>query len=108
VTLCPAVRVPGDPEIAAVCVAEELSKLHARRGARHEIEEAVRDAEALGDEGMTWRLGQAAEARNRAERAQTEDRTEFEVGANGARINRDERLRLDSLLDEISRGKTKG
>ncbi|WP_102110005.1 DNA primase [Oceaniglobus roseus] len=108
VTLCPAVRTPGDPDMAALCVAEELSKLHARRGARQEIEEAVRQAEALGDEGMTWRLGQAAEARNRAERAQTEDRTEFEVGANGARINRDERLRLDSLLDEISRGKTRG
>ncbi|WP_226779048.1 DNA primase [Oceaniglobus trochenteri] len=108
VTLCPAVRSPGDDEVAALCVAEEMSKLHARRGARREIEEAVRDAEAMGDEGTTWRLGQAAEARNRAERAQNEDRTEFEIGANGARISRDERLRLDSLLAQINKGNTSG
>jgi len=108
VTLCPAVRNPGDSDIAALCVSEEFGKLHARRGARREIEDAVRDAEAMGDEGTTWRLGQAAEARNKAERAQNEDRTEFEIGANGARINRDERLRLDSLLAQIGKGNATG
>lgn len=106
VAICPAVRNRDDDDVAAVCVAEELAKLHARRGARREIEDAVRDADAMGDEGTVWRLGQAAEALNRAERSQTEDRTEFEVGANGARINRDERRRLDSLLEQISQGKT--
>ncbi|TYB88003.1 DNA primase [Oceaniovalibus sp. ACAM 378] len=106
VSLCPAVRNPGDLDIASLCVAEELAKLHSRRGARHEIEEAVRDAESGLNEGQTWRLGQAVEARNRAERAENEDRTEFEIGANGARINRDERLRLDSLLEQINTGKS--
>jgi len=108
VTLCPAVRSPGDDDIAAQCVAEELSKLHARRGARREIEEAVRDAEAQSDEGTTWRLGQAAQARNTAERAQNEDRTEFEIGANGARISRDERQKFDSLLAQINKGNATG
>jgi len=108
VTLCPAMRAPGDAALAALCVADELSKLHARRGARREIEEAVRDADSLGNEGTTWRLGQAAQARNRAERAQNEDKTEFEIGANGARINRDERLRLDSLLAAINKGNLTG
>ncbi|WP_099827612.1 DNA primase [Oceaniglobus indicus] len=107
VSLCPAVRDREDSDIAALCVAEELGKLHAHRGARQEIEEAMRNAEIDGNEGMTWRLGQAAEARNRAERAQTEDRTEFEIGANGARINRGEQRAFDSLLEEISRGKAK-
>ncbi|WP_108483459.1 DNA primase [Oceaniglobus ichthyenteri] len=108
VSLCPAIRCPGDDEIAALCIAEELSKLHARRGARREIEDAVRDAESVGDEGTTWRLSQAAEARNRAERAQNEDKTEFEVGSNGARISRNERLKLDSLLAQINKDNTTG
>ena len=46
-----------------LCLAEELAKLDARRGARREIEEAMEDMDGLPDEGLTWRLSQAAEAR---------------------------------------------
>ncbi len=93
--------------MAALCVAEELSKLHARRGARHEIEQAVRDAESLGDEGMTWRLGQAAEARNRAERAQTEDRAEFDTAPNGMKLERSLRKESLSLFDSLLKRESK-
>ena len=108
VQLCPALRAQGDDDMAAICVSEELGKLHAHRGARREIEEAVRDAEAMGNEGTTWRLAQAAQARNRAEQAQNEDKTEFEIGANGARLSRDERQRLDSLLAQINKDNATG
>jgi len=55
----------------------------------------------VADETLTWRLAQAAEARNMAMRSQQEDRTEYETGPNGARINRDERASLDALMDQI-------
>ncbi len=69
VQTAPPVLRTGDAELAAHCVAEGLAKLDARRAARAEIEDAMLDVTGLADEGLTWRLGQAAEARNRAERS---------------------------------------
>ena len=60
------------------------------------------DVDGLVDEGLTWRLGQAAEARRSAEASGQEDRTEYETGPNGARISRDEKTAFDSLLDRIN------
>lgn len=101
VQIAPAVRHPDDREMAEACLAEDLAKLEAARGARREIDEAARDIEALADEGLTWRLGQAAEARNRAQRAQGEDKTSFDVADNGALLDRGEREALERLLDGI-------
>lgn len=101
VQITPSVRNPGNAEVATMCVAQELAKLAARRGAEREISEAVLEMGDMADEGITWRLSQAAEARNRAERSQTEDKTQYETGANGARINREERTALNELLDQI-------
>ena len=95
------VRNPGDAEIAALCVTQELAKLETSRGAIREIEDAMQDMDAEADEGLTWRLGQAAEARNRAEMSETEDNTEYETGDNGASINRTERSALKQLLEKI-------
>ncbi|HDR29256.1 DNA primase [Rhodovulum sp.] len=107
VRIAPPIRDPGDAAKAALCLAEELAKLSATRGAEREIEEAMHDLQGLVDEGLTWRLGQAAEARNRAGRRQSEDRTDYEIGPNGARISRDEKDAFAELLDRIdySRGK---
>jgi len=101
VAITPAVRRPGDAEIARMCLAEELAKLNARRGHQREIEEAVEDMAGLADEGLTWRLGQAARALDLADRGDGEDRTEYETGANGARMKKDERSALDSLVGQI-------
>ena len=101
VSICPAIRRPGDEETARLTLAEELAKLEARRGLEAEISEAAEDLAGLADEAVTWRLGQAAEARNRALRSQTEDRTEYDTGDNGARINRAERGAFDDLLGRI-------
>ncbi|MGJ8585973.1 MAG: DNA primase [Marinosulfonomonas sp.] len=95
------VRNPGDAEIAALCVTQELAKLETSRGAKREIEDAMLDMGAEADEGLTWRLGQAAEARNRAKMSETEDNTEYETGDNGAQINRTERSALKQLLEKI-------
>ncbi|MEL6311867.1 MAG: DNA primase, partial [Pseudomonadota bacterium] len=98
VQISPSVRNDWDAELAAQCVAEELAKLAARRGAAREIEDAMRDLDDLADEGVTWRLSQAAEAVTRAGRGQAEDKTEYEVAPNGVRISRDEKGALDALI----------
>jgi len=67
VTIAPPVRNRADADLATLCLAEELEKLDARRGARREIEDAVEDMDGLPDEGLTWRLSQATAARHRAD-----------------------------------------
>jgi len=99
--IVPAVRDPADTATAALCLTEELAKLEARRGAAREIGEAMQDLADLPDEAVTWRLGQAAAARHRSERGQTEDDAEYDVSENGIRIKRDERSAFDALLDRI-------
>ena len=101
VALAPSVRHAGDAEIARMTMAEELAKLAASRGLRAEITEASQDIEHGADETVTWRLGQAAEASNRALRSQQEDRAEYETGQNGVRIKRDEKAQFDALMDKI-------
>ncbi|MCQ0092086.1 DNA primase [Roseovarius sp. M141] len=102
VALTPPVRHPGDAALAQMTVAEELAKIAATQGLRAEIVDAAEDMLGVADEAMTWRLGQAAEARNRAVRSEHEDRAEYDLADNGARINRGEREQFDALLDKIS------
>ena len=102
VTVVPAVRRAGDATIARLCLAEELAKLSARRGHAREIEDAMEDVTGIADEGLTWRLRKAAESVDRAGRGDNEDRAEYDTGANGARMRRDERTALDNLLGSIN------
>jgi len=90
-----------DAEKAALCLAEEMAKLAAERGVLREVADAMQDMAGLVDEGLTWRLSQAADARNQAGRGASEDTEEYDVGPNGARISRDERSAFDQLLDQI-------
>jgi DNA primase len=53
----------------ALCLAEDFAILAARRAARRELEEAMHDFDALPDEGLTWRLSQAAAALEKAGRS---------------------------------------
>lgn len=102
VALSPALRHPGEAGIARMTVAEELAKLDAERGLAAELSEAAEDIAHMADESVTWRLGQAAEARNRALRSAREDTDEYDLGDNGARIRRAEREEFDALLNRIS------
>ena len=102
VALMRPLRRPGDVEPAQMTVAEELAKIAARRGLRDEIVDAAEDLSGTPDEAVTWRLGQAAEARNRADRSQHKDTAEYDLADNGARINRGEREEFDALLDRIT------
>ena len=101
VAITPCIRNPGNADLAQMTVAEELEKLDAYRGLMAEVAEAAEDMGGDADEAVTWRLTKAAEARNSAMRSQQEDKAEYDLGANGARINRDERDALDALLKKI-------
>ncbi|PYE85914.1 DNA primase [Pseudoroseicyclus aestuarii] len=109
--IMPAVRRAGDLDIARQCILEELAKLAVQRGVPREIEEAAAALGAAGhplDEALTWRLGQAAAARDRAWRGNAEDRTEYESASNGALLRRDEREELSALLGGIDYSKSSG
>jgi DNA primase len=94
-----------DIEMAQMCLTEELAKLKARRGYSTELSDGILDMVSADDENVTWRLAQAADARNRATKAEAEDRAEYDIGANGAEMKRDERRALDDLIARISKGK---
>lgn len=94
VAIAPPVRNLQDDDLAALCLAEELAKLEARRGARREIEDAMEDMDGLPDEGLTWRLSQAAEARHRSEKSGQSDSTD--LGEDRAALSR----QLQRLIDD--------
>lgn len=101
VAIIPAVRRPGDRDLARACLAEELAKLAARRGHAREVAEAVQDVEGLADEGMTWRLAQAAVAVETKKHADTGQDADVVVADNGLALRKDEVERSRSLLDTI-------
>lgn len=101
VRIAPAMRRADDADLAAMCLAEELAKLEAGRGARREVDEAVEEIGALADEGLTWRLTEAAKARDEAARGKGEDRQLFDRADNGVMIAREEKDALEALLQQI-------
>ncbi|MBR9762186.1 MAG: DNA primase [Rhodobacteraceae bacterium] len=101
VALCPPVRHPGDEEQARLTLNEEFAKLQAVRALRDEIDEATQDMDHVEDEAITWRLGDAARSSQDALRGLQEDSAEYDIGENGAPINRDERSALDALMQTI-------
>ncbi|MFC4215904.1 DNA primase [Pseudophaeobacter arcticus] len=101
VAIIPCLRRPSDFEAARQTLAEEFAKLEALQGLNAELAEAEEDLTGLADEALTWRLKQAAEARNRAVRSENEDKANFDVGENGARLDREELDAFGALLDRI-------
>ncbi|MCY1127269.1 DNA primase [Frigidibacter sp. RF13] len=94
VQIAPPVRNAKDHTLARMCLAEEFAKLEARRGIRAEVEEAMEDLTGLADEGVTWRLSQAAEARHRAERSRLDD--DSDMGEDRAALS----AGLQRLIDD--------
>ena len=80
---------------------EEFAKLETAKGLAAEIEDASEDLKGVADEGLTWRLAQATQAANAASRSGGEDSVEFDLGENGAEINRDERDAFAALTEKI-------
>jgi len=102
VQIAPPVRNRDDAALARMCLAEELAKLEARRGAAMETEEAMEMLGGLADEGLTWRLGQANDARHRALKSKLDDDTD--MGEDRAALSAE----LRRVADVALRPKTKG
>ena len=64
----PPILKSDDGALAYRVLAEELAKLESRRAMKAEVVDAARDLGGLADEGVTWRLSQASNARHKAER----------------------------------------
>ncbi|MEO9648884.1 MAG: DNA primase [Roseobacter sp.] len=110
VAIHPCIRVPGDVEKARLTVAEELAKLHAARGLNAEIAEASQDLDNASDEGLTWRLSEAAKAADRASRPSQEGNSEVVVADNGLKLDADEvRIRREKFdaIDFTRGGRTR-
>ena len=68
VRIAPFLRADGDPDKAALCLAEEFAKLAARRGIAYELSEALEDLETTEeDTHLSWRLNHAVQTRHRAD-----------------------------------------
>ena len=91
----------GDIEFAGNCLREGFAKLAARKGHQQELAESQEAMTGLVDEGLTWRLSQAAAAMNQSG-GDNEDTTEYDYGDNGAPMNKDERSALDNLMEQIN------
>ena len=77
----PYLKVNTEPTLIQRTLEEELSKHSALIGASNEIKEAEQDLTGLVDEGLTWRLRQAALAKTKATRAVEEDATASDENA---------------------------
>jgi DNA primase len=108
VAIVPCIRTPGDVEMVRMTVTEELAKLDAVRGLNAEIADAAEDLTGVADEDVTYRLSQAAKAVQESVRSTEENKAEFDLGANGARMDKGERSALDALMETIrfSKGDT--
>ncbi|WP_138464983.1 DNA primase [Poseidonocella sp. HB161398] len=106
VRVTPVFKHRGNLEVAVSTLAESLAKLQSERGLRLEIEEAAEEIGQGQNEYVTYRLAQAAEARNRAERAHMEKDSAFDIAENGARLDRDERDAFRRLLDQLPLGES--
>ncbi|MFE3837142.1 DNA primase [Pseudogemmobacter sonorensis] len=108
VRISPALQPRADEDFAAACVEEALARLGADRAHRTELAEAQEDVEGLADEGLTWRLSKATEARVFAARGPKEQKSETIIAPNGVELDRDEIDRARRLRDSIDFGRGRG
>ncbi len=107
IRLIPPVRHPGDLGLAAQTLGEEFGKVLTQLGVQAEVSEASADITRWDDEAITWRLGQAAQARNQALCSQDDDDAEYELGENGAPVKRVEKEQFAELLEKINKSRSK-
>jgi DNA primase len=105
VITAPPIRKTEDTDFAEICVGDMLRKLRSVRGGRREVNEAVEDLEGLADEGLTWRLAQANEARFSAAKGPEAVKGEGFVAENGVEMDREELEEARSLWDRIDFGR---
>jgi len=97
----PALLNRSDLEKAEFAVAQDLFILQAERGRRREIEEAALDIEGVVDEGLTWRIAKANEARAEAQRGPQDKTGEAVMSPNGVALDKEELEEARKVFDSI-------
>ncbi len=97
----PAILHPDDTEKAEFAVAQDLFLLTTERGRLREIEDAAQDIEGVADEGLTWRLRKATEARAEAQRGPQDKTGDSIIAANGVALDKDELEQSRRVFDSI-------
>jgi len=105
VITAPPILKTQDTEFAEICLGDMLRKLRSVRGGRREVNEAVEDLDGLADEGLTWRLAQANEARFSAAKGPEAVKGEGFVADNGVEMDREELEEARNLWDRIDFGR---
>ncbi|WP_323007980.1 DNA primase [Pseudorhodobacter sp.] len=106
VMTAPPVLKTDDLDFAEICVDDMLRKLLSARAGRREVNEAAEDLGGLADEGLTWRITQANEARFSAAKGPQAVKGEGFVAENGVEMDRDELEEARSLWDRIDFGRS--
>ncbi|MBU9696705.1 DNA primase [Rhodobacteraceae bacterium HSP-20] len=97
----PAILDPSDGEKAEFALAQDFFILQAERGRRREIEEAAQDIEGVVDEGLTWRIAKANEARAEAHRGPQDKTGEAVISPNGVALDKEELEEARKVYDSI-------
>ena len=87
----PLIQARAELQAARRLLAHEIRLLAANQGRAREVEDAMRDIEALADEGLTWRLQQAQLERERAQRGAPEESRGPDAG----------KAKTESVLDQM-------
>jgi DNA primase len=103
------VRGEAEPNVVRLVVAEELAKLEAVRGLDAEIAEAVEDLSGVVDEGLTWRLSEAAKTVIDVYKPDNGSVGDFVKAKNGALLEPEELKQSRAVFDNIvfAKGKKK-
>ncbi|WGI20938.1 DNA primase [Amylibacter sp. IMCC11727] len=102
VRIHPHLHPDADPELVAMTLREELVKHAAIKGAEAELRDAEEEVEGLADEGLTWRIQQASEARANATKA------DIKSGGDGSEDRENLSLNLQKMIDDQIWVKKKG
>ena len=97
----PALLDHADTERAEFALAQDFFILQAERGRRREIEEAEQDIEGVVDEGLTWRITKANEARAAAHRGPQDKIGEAVISPNGVALDKEELEEARKVFDSI-------
>ena len=98
---------PNTPDYARLTVEKAAAELDAEIGWQRELRDAVQDMVEREDEGVTWRLGQAAESRAHAGKTVGERSTDMETAPNGVALDREELDRARRQIEQIT-GRSEG
>ncbi len=97
----PALLDSADTERAEFALAQDFFILQAERGRRREIEEAEQDIEGVVDEGLTWRIAKANEARAAAHRGPQDKIGEAVISPNGVALDKEELEEARKVFESI-------